>query len=134
MFCMEHNGGRWAVGSDSRSTAELLSDLASQVEMRRRCEVEEFGTIIAWADANVVDSLEGAATIRDSYVDTGIPIAGPGAPVVSEFALTELVATLGRSLDSGRDYVGKIIECGWRLPQITQAVYAGKVPVWKDCG
>jgi hypothetical protein len=131
MFCMEHNGGGWATGSDSRSTTELLSDLASHVEMRRRCEVEEFRTIVAWADANVVDDLEGAATIRDSYVDTGLPIAGPGAPLVSEFALTELIATLGRSLDGGREYVGKIIECGWRLPQIREAVYAGKIPVWK---
>jgi hypothetical protein len=128
---MEHNGGRWAVGSDGRSTAELLRDLGSHVLVQRNAEIDQFKTIIAWADANVVDDLEGAATIRDSYVDTGIPIAGPGAPLVSEFGLTELVATLGRSLDGGWDHVGKVIECGWRLPRIRDAVYAGKVPVWK---
>jgi hypothetical protein len=131
MSCMEHNGGRWAVGSDGRSTAELLRDLGSHVLVQRNAEIDQFKTIIAWADANVVDDLEGAATIRDSYVDTGIPIAGPGAPLVSEFGLTELVATLGRSLDGGWDHVGKVIECGWRLPRIRDAVYAGKVPVWK---
>ncbi|MEZ0579381.1 HNH endonuclease signature motif containing protein [Nocardioides sp. MH1] len=115
----------------NRTTAQLLDDLATDVATRRRAEVEEFDHLIAWADANVVDDPAGAATIRDSYVDTGIPIAGPGAPLVSEFALGELSATLERSLDSGRDYVGKVIECGWRLPTIRDAVIAGKVPVWK---
>ncbi|WP_183098083.1 HNH endonuclease signature motif containing protein [Nocardioides pelophilus] len=128
---MEQTRGAWVAGSDGRSTAELLRDLADGVQARQRVEVEEFRNVIAWADANVVDDLEGAATIRDSYVDTGIPIAGPGAPLVSEFGLTELVATLGRSLDGGRDHVGKVVECGWRLPRVRDAVVAGKVPVWK---
>ncbi|KAA1417943.1 DUF222 domain-containing protein [Nocardioides humilatus] len=115
----------------NRTTSELLDDLATGVGLRRRVEVEEFSNLIAWADANVVDDPEGAATIRDSYVDTGIPIAGPSAPLVSEFALQEPCATLGRSLDSGRTYVGNVIEVGWRLPAIRDAVLAGKVPVWK---
>src|SRR4051794_18907009 len=121
----------WPAGSDNRSTSQLLDDLAAGVAIRRQGEVEEFGNLIAWADANVVDDPADVATIRDSYVDTGIPIAGPGAPLVSEFALGELCATLGRSLDSGRLYVGKVIEVGWRLPTIREAVYAGNVPVWK---
>ncbi|KAA1415500.1 DUF222 domain-containing protein [Nocardioides humilatus] len=115
----------------NRTTSELLDDLAAGVIARRNAEVEEFSNLIAWADANVVDDPAGAATIRDSYIDTGIPIAGPGAPLVSEFALQELCATLERSLDSGRDYVGKVVETGWRLPAITEAVLTGKVPVWK---
>ncbi|WP_183093814.1 HNH endonuclease signature motif containing protein [Nocardioides stalactiti] len=123
--------GSTLVGPDHRSTSVLLDQLAAGVAVRRRSEVEEFQNLIAWADANVVTDPEGAATIRDSYVDTGIPIAGPGAPLVSEFALSELCATLERSLDSGRGYVGKVIETGWRLPGIRDAVYAGKVPVWK---
>ncbi|WP_183099252.1 HNH endonuclease [Nocardioides pelophilus] len=128
---MEQAWGVWASGSDGRSTAELLRDLADGVQARRRVEVEEFRNVIAWADANVVADLEGAATVRDSYVDTGIPIAGPGAPLVSEFGLTELVATLGRSLDGGREHVGKVVECGWRLPRIRDAVLAGRVAVWR---
>jgi len=118
-------------GSNGRSTAELLDDLTASVQLRRRCEVEEFQTIVAWADANAVEDLEGAATICDSYIDTGLPIAGPGAPLVSEFALVELCATLERSLEGGRDYVGKVVECGWRLPRIRDAVSAMKIPVWK---
>ena len=81
------SGTTWATGSDDRSVARLLDDLADGVATRRRTEVKEFADLIAWADAHVVDDPAGAATIRDSYVDTGVPIAGPGAPLVSEFAL-----------------------------------------------
>jgi len=130
MAVMDLGSSRWG-GSDGRSTAELLDDLTASVQLRRRCEVEEFQTIVAWADANVVEDLEGAATIRDSYIDTGLPVAGPGAPLVSEFGLLELCATLERSLDSGREYVGKVVECGWRLPQVRDAVCAMRIPVWK---
>jgi hypothetical protein len=126
------SGTTWATGSDHRSSVQLLDDAAALLGVQRRTEVDLFTTVIAWADANVVESdAAEVATVRDSYVDTGIPIAGPGAPLVSEFALGELCATLERSLDSGRDHVGKVIEVGWRLPTIREAVYAGKVPVWK---
>jgi 5-methylcytosine-specific restriction endonuclease McrA len=121
----------WAAGADDRPAGRVLADLADGVAVRRRVEVADFANLIAWADAHVVQDPEGAATIRDSFIDTGIPIAGAGAPLVSEFALGELCATLERSLDSGRDYVGKVVETGWRLPTIRDAVLAGKVPVWK---
>jgi hypothetical protein len=116
---------------DLVTTSALLDDAAAHVQTQRRAEIDLFRTIVAWADANTVEDLEGAATIRDSYVDTGLPLAGDGAPLVSEFALLELCARLERSVDSGRDHVGKVVECGWRLPKIRDAVYAGLIPVWK---
>ena len=74
---------------------------------------------------------EGAATITEGYLDTGVPIAGPGAPLVSEFALMELVAVLGRTPDGGKAYVGRVIECAWRLPNVYDAVIAGKLAPWR---
>ncbi|KRA38400.1 hypothetical protein [Nocardioides sp. Root614] len=76
---------------------------------------------MTWANQHTVTTPEQAATIIDGVIDTGVPIAGDGAPLVSEFALMELVAVLGRSPDGGRAYVGRIIECAWRLP----GIYAG---------
>ncbi|HWJ66200.1 MAG TPA: HNH endonuclease signature motif containing protein, partial [Nocardioides sp.] len=67
----------------------------------------------------------------DGVIDTGVPIAGEGAPLVSEFALMELIAVLERSPDSGRAYVGRVIECAWRLPLLYAAVVAGKVAPWR---
>lgn len=116
---------------EGRSTAELLAEIDAEVRWRRASELREFEAVVAWADANTVTDPAGAATVRDSYVDTGVPIAGPGAPLVSEFGLMELVATLRRSPDAGRDHVGKVVEAAWRLPRITAALRGGRVELWR---
>ncbi|GEB14260.1 5-methylcytosine-specific restriction endonuclease McrA [Pimelobacter simplex] len=98
--------------------------------------VAEWAGIVEWAAGNVVAGSAGAeavgaATIRDGFVDTGLPIAGEGAPLVSEFALMELIAVLGRSPDGGRVYVGRVLECAWRLPQVYASVVAGRLAPWR---
>ncbi|QYJ04412.1 HNH endonuclease [Nocardioides panacisoli] len=114
-----------------RSTAELLGSVRAEAALRRDSEVREARDIVAWAGLNTVQESADAATISDGYVDTGVPIAGEGAPLVSEFALMELCAVLGRSTVGGRDYVGKVLETAHRLPSIWEAVLAGRVPVWR---
>ncbi len=64
-------------------------------------------------------------------LDTGLPLAGLGAPLISDFAVMELSALLGRSLDSGRCYVGQVVELAHRLPETWARVLEGQVPVWK---
>ncbi|KAB2809313.1 hypothetical protein F9L07_19935 [Pimelobacter simplex] len=115
------------------STA-LLADLRAEVRAREESVVREWAGIVEWAAGNVVAGSAGAmgaATIRDGFVDTGLPIAGEGAPLVSEFALMELVAVLGRSPDGGRVYVGRVLECAWRLPQVYASVAAGRLAPWR---
>ncbi|AIY17924.1 hypothetical protein GUY44_19525 [Pimelobacter simplex] len=110
----------------------LLTRLRAGVEQREESVVAEWAGIVEWAAGNTVtDPAAGAATIRDGFVDTGLPIAGEGAPLVSEFALMELVAVLGRSPDGGRVYVGRVLECAWRLPQVYASVVAGRLAPWR---
>ncbi|NYI46092.1 hypothetical protein BJ993_003172 [Nocardioides aromaticivorans] len=113
------------------STASLLSWIADDAEVRDHLLIREWMNIAAWAEANIVESPEGAATLTEGYLDTGVPIAGPGAPLVSEFRLMELIAVLGRSPDGGRSYVGQVIECAWRLPLLYAAVVDGRVAPWR---
>ena len=40
------------------------------------------------------------------YGDTGIPVAGPGAPLVAEFSVAEFAAALGMTTDAGRGVPG----------------------------
>lgn len=117
---------------DGRSTAQVLAAVREDTAVIDSREIDRLSNIVAWANRNVVASVEaGAATIRDSYIDTGLPIAGDGAPLVSEFALMELCATLGRSTASGREYVGKILELAWRLPSIWTTLLDGTLAVWR---
>ncbi|GAA3679632.1 hypothetical protein GCM10022237_43590 [Nocardioides ginsengisoli] len=121
-----------ALGNASESsTVAVLEELRAEAEGRQASLIREWTRIAAWAEANLVEAPEGAATIRDGYVDTGLPIAGDGAPLVSEFALMELVAVLGRSPDGGRDYIGRVLGCAWRLPNVWAAVMAGRLAPWR---
>ncbi|WP_141267189.1 DUF222 domain-containing protein, partial [Pimelobacter simplex] len=118
------------------TSTTLLADLRAEVRGREESVVREWAGIVEWAAGNVVAGSAGAeavgaATIRDRFVDTGLPIAGEGAPLVSEFALMELVAVLGRSPDGGRVYVGRVLECAWRLPQVYASVVAGRLAPWR---
>ncbi len=87
--------------------------------------------IAEWAAEHVVDDEANAATLTERGLDTGLPVAGPGAPLISDFAVMELSALLGRSLDSGRSYVGQVVELAYRLPKTWARVLTGEVPVWK---
>ncbi|WP_436700029.1 DUF222 domain-containing protein [Nocardioides sp. BYT-33-1] len=119
------------LGTRASSTALLLSRLSAGIEARNQLLVEEWAGIVEWASDHVIAGPEGVATITEGYLDTGVPIAGDGAPLVSEFALMELIAVLGRTPDGGRAYVGRVIECAWRLPHVYDAVMAGKLAPWR---
>ncbi|WGX98328.1 HNH endonuclease signature motif containing protein [Nocardioides sp. L-11A] len=119
------------LATDARSTAVLLSRVGERIRSRETLIVEEWEDITAWASDHVIAGPKGGATITEGYLDTGVPIAGPGAPLVSEFALMELVAVLGRSPDGGKAYVGRVIECAWRLPNVYNAVTSGRLAPWR---
>lgn len=111
---------------------ELVAEIQ---ERRQRIADEEIGTVRAvaeWAMGHVVDPDDpDASTLSDHGLDTGLPLAGPGAPLISDFAVMKLAAALGRSLDSGRSYVGQVVELSHRLPELWEQVLSGQVAVWK---
>ena len=76
------------------------------------------------------DSIEDAATIAGRYGDTGMPVAGEGAPLVAEFAITEFAAAIGVSTDAGRRYVGHALELAHRLPRVWRRVVKGDLRAW----
>ncbi|WP_158296501.1 HNH endonuclease signature motif containing protein, partial [Nocardioides albidus] len=119
------------LGTQPRTTATLLSRIGDGIRARNDLLIEEWVAITEWASDHIVTGPEGAATITEGYLDTGIPIAGDGAPLVSEFALMELIAVLGRTPDGGKAYVGRVIECAWRLPNVYDAVLAGRLAPWR---
>ena len=63
--------------------------------------------------------------------DTGLALAGAGAPCVSEFAIVELAAALGMTTDAGSRYVGKVLEVRYRLPGFWEEVASGRLPWWR---
>ncbi len=63
--------------------------------------------------------------------DTGIPIAGEGCPLVSEFAVAELATALGLSAGSGRNLIAQALELAYRLPKLWARVQSGSLAPWR---
>ena len=76
---------------------------------------------MAWAAMHSTDSIE-EAEILVGYGDQGMPLAGEGAPLVAEFAVTEFAAAIGLSTDAGKRYVGHALELRYRLPRVWRRV------------
>ena len=59
--------------SDGRSVSELLTEARAEVAGRQASQIREWLIITAWADQNVVTTVEGAATLVEGVIDTGVP-------------------------------------------------------------
>ena len=70
----------------------------------------------------------GAETLHTEDV---LPLAGPGAPWVAEFAPLDLAAALGISHHTARQLIGDALELAHRLPRLFDLARAGQVPVWR---
>ena len=59
------------------------------------------------------------------------PLAGPGTPLVDEFAPASLAAALSITLDAAKHLIADALELTYRLPRLWALVVAGLVPVWR---
>ncbi|GAA1835243.1 hypothetical protein GCM10009812_29610 [Nocardioides marinus] len=133
-------------------TGDLLSLAVAQKQAADDADRQLFITVAAWADRhttgqllpdlygtyglpddNALTEAENAWVARFgmSGADTMLELAGPGAPEVSEFAVIELAAALGRSTDSGRMLLSDAVEARYRLPKCWQRLVDGQVQVWR---
>jgi hypothetical protein len=94
-------------------------------------EVRRLQRAVDWAAMHSVDSIAWAATYFDCGGDTGMPVAGPGAPLVAEFSVPEFAAAIGVSTDAGKAYLGEAVELRYRLGRVWARVVAGDLVPWK---
>jgi hypothetical protein len=108
------------------SAADLLEVMRHETSAATAAEVRRLRVVIDWSTLHATDDEADAA-----FGDHGIPLAGPGAPWVSEFAVMELGAVLAMSTDSAKRYVGAALEVRFRLPRIWAQVDSGRLSFWK---
>ena len=120
-----------ATQTQPAATAEVLAVLRGHKTDRDAAEIAMAKATIEWAVLNEVESDDWYANFGQGFGDRGLPLAGAGAPLVSEFAAMEYAAALGMSTDAGKAYLGRVLELRHRLPRLWARVMAGKVPVWR---
>ncbi|HET6167221.1 MAG TPA: DUF222 domain-containing protein, partial [Marmoricola sp.] len=115
-------------------TLDATAVLAAARRFRREANAAEAGVLaqaIEWCRLHQVEDSGMVATWHDSRgCDTGIPIAGDGAPQVSEFAVAEFAA-LGLSAMAGRNLVAQAWELAHRLPRTWARVQTGDLAPWR---
>ena len=117
------------------STLDAAAVLAAARGFRAEANAAEAGVLasaVEWAHLHLVDEVDQAATwLVEGGRHTGVPIAGEGAPLVAEFAVTELATALGLSTESGRTLLAHALELCHRLPRTWARVQAGELAPWR---
>jgi hypothetical protein len=106
---------RAARAAEQRAAADVV-ELAAEWARLHPCGEQQ--TPAHWGEVD----LHGEATV---------PLAGPGAPLVAEFAPLALGAALGISHDAARELLGDALELVHRLPRLWSHARDGRVPVWR---
>src|SRR6187551_803251 len=117
------------------TAADTAVDTAAGVLARARAdraaadaaEARLLSHAVAWADLHPAESIGDALR----YGDTPVPVAGPGAPLVAEFAVAEFAAAVGMPTETGKAYLGEALELRHRLPRTWARVRAGDLPAWR---
>src|SRR5919107_3849710 len=116
-------------------TLEAATVLGAARQARGEANAAEVRVLVAaieWAHLHVVDDVEDAATwYAGGGQDTGIPIAGEGCPLVSEFAIGEFATALGMAEVTGRNYLAQALELAHRLPKVWSRVQTGQLAPWR---
>ena len=85
-----------------------------------------------WAVIHPAETLDDAETFRlRSGGESGVPLAGPGAPLVAEFSVAEFAAAVGIGTEAGKYYLGHALELRYRLPKLWARVVSGELAAWK---
>ena len=133
------------LGCDAAAT---LTYVVAQRRIADAAAVRELRAVTHWADLHRVGHVGAVHPDIAHWLDTDpthsrtarfsclglegqLRLAGEGAFMVEEFAVTELATALGISEHAGRAYVGQAVELRDRLPLCWAQVMAGNLLVWK---
>src|SRR5215207_1673350 len=115
---------------DLDTAAAVLEFARGENAAANAAESNKLRAAVTWAAMHSVDSLAEAATVWD-HGETGLPVAGPGAPLVAEFSVTEFAAAIGLPTEAGKAYLGEAVELRYRLGRVWSRVVKGDLPAWR---
>ena len=116
---------------DLDSAREVLVFARESQAAANRAQADLMVAAVTWAEQHPSDSIVEAATWITSGADTGLTLAGVGAPLVAEFCIAEFALAMGRSTDGGRALIAAAVELKYRLPRCWARMQAGDLEAWR---
>ena len=118
--------------TETLTATEVIDGVRAARDDEHAAAVRQLQLAVQWAllhpcDADSYPAGWGWTTLHDDGV---IPLAGPGTPLVDQFAPASLGAALGITLDAAKQLIADALELTYRLPRLWTLVVAGLVPVW----
>ena len=109
---------------------DVLGQILQQQRNAQRAESDRLILIAGWAALHATDDEAMAAAVP---VGQGqwMPLAGEGTPLVEEFAVAELAASLGLTQQQALRLVGDVLELKHRLPRTWTRIVAGDLEGWR---
>ncbi len=101
---------------DLDTAAAVLDFARERRAAANTAEADLLQAAVAWADLHPAESIHDAALLS-RYGDQPFAVAGPGAPLVSEFCVAEFALAVGLPTETGKAYLGEAVELAHRLPQ-----------------
>src|SRR3954469_19069471 len=115
--------------TDLDTPAGVLSAVRTATSAAQQEECNKMVLAVTWAAMHSVDSMDDAACYPG--FEGELALAGPGAPLVAEFAVAELAVALRLTTDAGRTFLGLAMELRYRLPRVWKRVIAGDLAPWR---
>jgi hypothetical protein len=117
---------------EPHTAAEVLTAARTERRAADPSEARLCRLAVSWGVIHPEDSLHDPATHIDrGGNDTGLSLAGVGAPSIAEHAVAEFAAAVGLAEGAGRSFLGECLEPRYRLPRLWDRVVAGELVAWK---
>ncbi|WP_143055160.1 hypothetical protein [Nocardioides luteus] len=114
------------------TTSGLLASVRTSRAVAEQADRDVLIAAARFAALHSVDSSAEAARLDgDTSGDRMLPLAGPGAPLVSEAAAVEFAAAWGRSTQAGKRFLGDAVELRYRLKHIWARILDGSLLAWR---
>ena len=124
-----------AVGPEAEAAdlgaSGLLASIRAERDAENTAAARQLELAARWADLHPPESIHSAAAFTMPGSEHEEPIAGEGCPLVAEFCVAELGASLGMSSTAAKKLIGDALELRHRLPRLWAQVQAGTVPAWR---
>src|SRR4051794_4615501 len=116
---------------DLDSARDVLVFARESQAAANRAQADLMVAAVTWTEQHPPESIHEAATWITPGEDTGLTLAGEGAPLVAEFCIAEFAVAIGRSTDAGRALVAAAVELKYRLPRVWARVQSGDLEAWR---
>jgi hypothetical protein len=119
--------------TDGLTATEVIDAVRNARVVEQSAAIQQLQLAVQWALLHPCtgEHAEQPSPRALTLFECGCALAGPGTPLVDEFAPASLAAALAIPRETATQLIGEGLELLYRLPRLWALVLQGQVPVWR---